>query len=119
MPAAERRFFEDAHAVWDTADNRLDHDYNCRPDLVTLRDPIPVSAAFKNGDIHEWQGLKFEVIETPGHTDGSLTYLVELGGKRIAFTGDLIYAPGQIHDFYSLQKAFPAWRAVTGDSAAR
>ena len=107
VPAAERRFFEDAQRVWDTADNRLDHDYNCRPDLVTLRDPVPVSAAFKDGDIHEWQGLKFLSIETPGHTDGSLTYLVELDGQRIAFTGDLIYAPGQVHDFYSLQKAFP------------
>lgn len=107
VPAAERRFFEDARGIWDAADNRLDHDYNCRPDLVTLRDPIPVAAALKNGDVHQWQDLKFEVLETPGHTDGSITYLVETGGKRIAFTGDLIYGPGQIHDFYSLQKAFP------------
>lgn len=107
VPAAERRYFEDAQSVWDTADNRLDHDYNCRPDLFTLRDPVPVSAVFKDGSVHEWQGLGFEVIETPGHTDGSVSYLVELAGKRIAFTGDLIYAPGQIHDFYSLQKAFP------------
>jgi glyoxylase-like metal-dependent hydrolase (beta-lactamase superfamily II) len=107
VPAAERHFFEDAQNVWDTADNRLDHDYNCRPDLVTLRKSIPVTAAFKDGDVHNWQGLRFEVIETPGHTDGSVTYLVELAGKRIALTGDLIYAPGQIHDFYSLQKAFP------------
>ncbi len=106
-PAAERRFFEDAKSVWETADNRLDHDYNCRPDLVTLRDAVPVTTAVKNGDVHEWQGLKFEVLETPGHTDGSVTYLVQLEGKRIAFTGDLIYSPGQIHDFYSLQKAFP------------
>jgi hypothetical protein len=35
---------------------------------------------------------------------------VELGGKRIAFTGDLIYGPGQIHDMYSLQKAFAGMR---------
>jgi glyoxylase-like metal-dependent hydrolase (beta-lactamase superfamily II) len=107
VPAAERRFFEDARTVWDNADSRLDHDYNCRPDLVTLRDPVPVAAAYKEGDIHEWQGLKFEILETPGHTDGSITYLVEISGKRIAFTGDLIYSPGRIHDFYSLQKAFP------------
>jgi glyoxylase-like metal-dependent hydrolase (beta-lactamase superfamily II) len=106
VPAAERRFFEDAQNVWDTADNRLDHDYNCRPDLITLRDSVPVTTAFQAGDVHEWQGLRFEVIATPGHTDGSIAYLVELAGKRIAFTGDLIHGPGQIHDFYSLQKAF-------------
>src|SRR5262245_29706725 len=27
VPAAERRFFEDAQEVWDSADGRLDHDY--------------------------------------------------------------------------------------------
>ncbi len=107
VPMSERRFFEDAQSIWDAADNRLDHDYNCRPDLVTLRDAVPVSAALKNSDIHEWQGLKFTCLETPGHTDGSVTYLVEVSGKRVAFTGDLIFAPGQIHDFYSLQKEFP------------
>jgi glyoxylase-like metal-dependent hydrolase (beta-lactamase superfamily II) len=110
VPAAERRFFEDPQAVWDAADARLDHDYNCRPDLLTLRDPIPVARAVKAGDIHEWQGLRFETIETPGHTDGSVTYLVELDGRRVAFTGDLIYASGKIHDMYSLQKAFPGMR---------
>ena len=107
VPAAERRFFEHAQEVWDAADKQLHHDMNCRPNLTTLRDPIPVTLAVKDGDVHVWEGLRFEVIGTPGHTDGSVTYLVELDGKRIAFTGDLIYAPGQIHDLYSLQKAFP------------
>jgi glyoxylase-like metal-dependent hydrolase (beta-lactamase superfamily II) len=51
--------------------------------------------------------LGFEVIGTPGHTDGSVSYLVELGGKRIAFTGDLICGPGQIWEMYSLQKQIP------------
>ena len=46
-------------------------------------------------------------MPTPGHTDGSVTYIVAIDGERIAFTGDLIYGPGQIWEFYSLQKAFP------------
>lgn len=107
VPAAERHFFENARAVWDAANERLDHDYNCRPDLVTLRDSFPVALAVKDGDVHIWQDLTFEVIATPGHTDGSVTYIVACNGKRIAFTGDLICAPGKIHDIYSLQKAFP------------
>jgi glyoxylase-like metal-dependent hydrolase (beta-lactamase superfamily II) len=107
VPFAEKRFFENPAEVWDGADARLDHDYNCRPDFLTLRDSVPVTLALRNGEVHTWEGLKFEAIETPGHTDGSLTYLVEIGNKRIAFTGDLIYGAGQIHDMYSLQKAFP------------
>ena len=110
VPATERSFFANAEGVWDAADKRLDHDYNCRPDLFTLRESVPVSATLQGGDVHTWEGLRFEAIETPGHTDGSMTYLVEIDGKRVAFTGDLIYGPGQIHDFYSLQKGFPGMR---------
>ena len=57
----------------------------------------------KEGDALEWEGLKFDVLETPGHTDGSVTYLVELDGRRIAFTGDLISGPGQMWEMHSLQ----------------
>jgi glyoxylase-like metal-dependent hydrolase (beta-lactamase superfamily II) len=35
-----------------------------------------------------------------------VTYLVELDGRRIAFTGDLIYGPGQIWEMYSLQNRY-------------
>ena len=71
------------------------------------RDPVPVTRAVKDGDVHAREGLRFEVIETPGHTGGSVAYLVEIAGKRLAFIGDLIYGPGQIHYMYSLQKAYP------------
>ena len=119
VPAAERRFFEDALAVWDSADSRFDHDMNCRPDLTTLRDPIPVTLAVKDGDVHVWEGLRFEVIGTPGHTDGSVTYLVELDGKRIAFTGDLIYTPARSTICTACRRPFQGWKAATGDSAER
>jgi len=119
VPASERRFFEEAQSIWDTADSRLDHDYNCRPDLLTLRDPVPVSSALKAGDVLEWQGLKFECLETPGHTDGSLTYLVELDSKRIAFTGDLIYAPGQIRRFARVMAAPHGRVHFCGEHTAR
>jgi glyoxylase-like metal-dependent hydrolase (beta-lactamase superfamily II) len=112
VPAVERDFFERAREFWDSADSILDHRYNLRPHLFTLRESAPVSRALKGGDAHLWEGLKFEVIHTPGHTDGSVTYLVEMGGKRVAFTGDLIYGPGQIWEIYSLQKRFPG---MSGD----
>jgi glyoxylase-like metal-dependent hydrolase (beta-lactamase superfamily II) len=112
VPATERDFFQRAREFWDSADNLLDHRYNLRPHLFTLRGSVPVSRALKGGDAHLWEGLKFEVMDTPGHTDGSLTYLLELGGKRVAFTGDLIYGPGQILELYSLQKRFPG---MSGD----
>jgi glyoxylase-like metal-dependent hydrolase (beta-lactamase superfamily II) len=110
VPAKEKPFFDSARQFWDSADAIIDHRYDFRPHLFTLRDPVPVARAVKEGDIHEWQGLKFQVIDTPGHTDGSVSYLVELGGKRVAFTGDLIHSPGRIWEIYSLQKRFPGMR---------
>src|SRR5262245_1073125 len=106
-PAAEARFFSSADAVWATADELLDHAYNFRPDLFAPREPTAVARELRPGDALEWEGLRFEVVETPGHTDGSVSYLVEIGGKRVAFTGDLIAGPGQIWELWSLQKRFP------------
>jgi glyoxylase-like metal-dependent hydrolase (beta-lactamase superfamily II) len=110
VPSRETQFFSDADGFWAAADGIFDHRYNFRPHLFTLRESVQVSHAVKGGDIHEWEGLKFEVIDTPGHTEGSVTYLVELEGKRVAFTGDLLCGPGQIWEIYSLQKRFPGMR---------
>ena len=66
VPLDEKRFFEDAHAFWDSADNIFDHRYNFRPHLFTLREPVPVTRAVKGGDRIEWEGLTIEVIDTPG-----------------------------------------------------
>ena len=80
------------------------------PICLRFRDSVPVARALQGGDVHEWEGLKFQVLDTPGHTDGSVTYLVEVDGRRVAFTGDLIAAPGQMWEIYSLQKRFPGMR---------
>jgi len=110
VPLKERPLFEDANAFWNDADNILDHRYNFRPHLFTLRESVPVTRAVQGGEAHKWEGLTFEVIDTPGHTDGSVTYLVNIDGKRVAFTGDLICGPGRIWEIYSLQKRFPRMR---------
>ena len=111
VPFKEKQLFENAHRFWNEADSILDHRYNFRPHLFTVRESVPVARAVSGGDMHTWQGLTFDVIDTPGHTDGSVTYLLTIDSKRVAFTGDLICGPGQIWEFYSLQKRFPRMRA--------
>ncbi len=110
VPEAERRFLERAEEFWDQADAILDHRYDFRPHLFTGRESVPVARGLKGGETFEWEGLKIEALETPGHTDGSLSYIVDAGGRRVAFTGDLIYGPGKLWEFYSLQKRFPGMR---------
>lgn len=119
-PEAERELFEEADRYWQGPRNRW-HLYHFRPYSV-LAAPVPVHRTFVDGDVIRWFPARITVLSTPGHTDGSVTYLVDVDGQRIAFCGDLIYDEGQIMELYSLQKGFgeltdyhgfmSAWREV-------
>ena len=57
---------------------------------------------------------------------GSVSFLVEWDGRKIAFTGDLLCDDGKLHDLFSLQDAIPAahiggyhgWAGRLGDTVA-
>lgn len=42
-------------------------------------------------------------MDTPGHTKGSVSYLVEVDGRMICFSGDLIMQGGYVQNLYSMQ----------------
>jgi len=109
-PAAEAEFFKNATGIWDGADTILYDRMNFRPDLFILRRSVAPDRELEAGETFRWQGLDIQVISTPGPTDGSVSYIVDIDGKRLAFTGDLIYGPGKIWNFYMLQKRFPGMR---------
>src|SRR5690606_18908809 len=50
----------------------------------------------------EWEDLRFEVLPTPGHTRGAVSYLVDIDGSRWVFCGDLIHSPGRVWTLYDL-----------------
>ena len=87
-PAAERSLIETPGKFWDAFTTKRFHDY-AQQSTKILATPLKVDRWVKDGDVIEWQGLKFRVLETPGYTRGAVSYLLELEGKRIAFTGDL------------------------------
>jgi glyoxylase-like metal-dependent hydrolase (beta-lactamase superfamily II) len=70
-----------------------------------LRTNLPAARTVQGGDTFVWQGEKLRVLETPGYTRGSVTYLYETEGKTLAFTGDLICEDGRLFDLYSFQDA--------------
>ncbi len=119
-PEAERALFEEAEAYWNDPKNRW-HVYHFRPHSV-LTASVPIHRTFVDGDTLKWTPARITALHTPGHTDGSMTYLVDVDGQRIAFCGDLIFDEGQILELYSLQKGFggltdyhgfmSAWREV-------
>ena len=106
VPANEKELFDDVEAFWNGFTNNQFHDYYQITTKV-LTKSIPVARAVRGGDVIDWEGVGIHVLDTPGYTTGAVSYLVETGGKKIAFTGDLIYGQGQLLDLYSLQDAVP------------
>ena len=104
-PAGERHLFEKTSKYWHNPKNRW-HTSHFQPGPQVLVNPLKVERAVKEGDVIEWEGYKISVFDTPGATTGSVSYLVETGGKKFCFSGDVIYGPGQVWDFYSLQKGY-------------
>ena len=80
------------------------HLYNYHPHNLMLAESILVTDNYAEGDSFQWGNARIDVIDTPGHTDGSVSYTVEVDGLCYAFCGDLIYDTGQIWELYSLQK---------------
>lgn len=105
-PAAEAKYFLETSAYWEAFWKKRFH-YYAQQSTKILVEPVKVGRWVKGGDVVEWEGLRFEVLDTPGFTRGSVSYLTTIDGKRMAFTGDLIYGDGKIFDLYSFQDAIP------------
>jgi glyoxylase-like metal-dependent hydrolase (beta-lactamase superfamily II) len=100
-PEAELPLLANVGEYWKKLSATRFHDYQCQSTKV-LTQSINVTPV-KSGSQLEIAGLTFDVVDTPGYTAGSVSYLVTLAGKKIALVGDLIYGDGQLVDLYSLQ----------------
>ena len=105
VPLKERSCFENVEAYWNNPKNRW-HLYNFHPHHLMLTEPVRVDETYSDGQTFNWGPAKITVIDTPGHTDGSVSYLVEVDNRRVIFSGDAIYDAGQVWDLHSLQKGF-------------
>jgi glyoxylase-like metal-dependent hydrolase (beta-lactamase superfamily II) len=103
VPAEERDHFDKVAAYWNDPKSRW-HLYNLHPHHLMLAEPVRVDGVVKGGDAFAWGPAKLRVLATPGHTDGSVSYVVDVDGKRFIFSGDAIYDEGQVWDIHSLQK---------------
>lgn len=105
VPKNERSLFDEVDAYWNDWKNRW-HVYHCQPGPQVLAKPIPVTRSVAEGGVIEWRGFQIRVLDTPGATDGSVSYLIEDDGTTFGFCGDVLCGPGQVWDLYSLQKGF-------------
>ncbi len=103
VPDAEVAWFNNVETFWNDPKYRW-HLYNSHPHNLMLATSIDVTDTYTEESHIEWGKASISVLETPGHTDGSITYLIDIDDQRFAFTGDLIYDEGKIWELYSLQK---------------
>lgn len=122
VPPVERELFDRVEEMW-TA-RQLDNDYLLRQDRFSLLESIPVHDVVPEYRWFEAAGVRLRVVPTPGHTIGSVSYLLERGGEVIAFSGDLIYAPGKVWSLAATQWSYtqnegPAMTVLSARMLAR
>lgn len=52
--------------------------------------PVHVDLRLHDGEMIESGGVRIEVLETPGHTEGSVMFRMEEEGRQVLFAGDVI-----------------------------
>src|SRR5437870_6086911 len=110
VPATERKYFDHAETFWD--DKTVLNLSDMRNEFFALRQNVPVDYELKPWSVFTWNGISFNVIPTPGHTEGSVSFLTERDGKKILFVGDLVASPGKIPTMYDLEWDYTGKRGL-------
>jgi glyoxylase-like metal-dependent hydrolase (beta-lactamase superfamily II) len=79
------------------------NDYDLREDRFSLLESVPVTGPVLEYRTQQIGGFDVYALPTPGHTLGSLSYLLEIDGRRLAFTGDLVYGDGKVWSLAATQ----------------
>ena len=101
VPPVEQDLFRYAEDHWQS--RGLDNDYSVRQDKWSPLWPIQVTGVLPEYRTVRFGAFEIEVLPTPGHTIGSVSFLTQVGGDRVAFTGDLIAAPGKVWSLAATQ----------------
>lgn len=112
VPPVERELFGEVDAHWRS--RRLDNDYELRDDKFSLLSAVEVAGTVDEYRTRRYGGVDVFTLPTPGHTIGSVTYLVERDGKLLAFCGDLVHGAGKV---WSLAATQWTYSGVAGQAA--
>jgi glyoxylase-like metal-dependent hydrolase (beta-lactamase superfamily II) len=74
--------------------------YQFKPDSFKPVSPIPVHRVLSDGDSIQWRGITLTAVATPGHSVDHTAWLAEIGGKKIAFSGDMVHSPGKVWNLF-------------------
>lgn len=112
VPPVERELIDAVDEHWRT--RPLDNDYDVRQDRFSLLRQVPVTGSVAEYRTVRYGDIAVTTLPTPGHTVGSVSYLVEHGGRRLAFVGDLIHGEGRVWSLAATQWAYTGFHENAG-----
>ncbi len=65
--------------------------------------PIPLDRTFKPDDTLPWHGLEILCLATPGNSPAGMSYQLELNGRRLTFSGDVMLDGAKIHTWFDTE----------------
>ncbi len=101
VPTREAALFEEADAFWRL--KKIYDNYDVSSIGFSLARSISLKRRLQDYERFRWRGYELVVQPTPGHTRGSASFLADVDGRRVAFTGDLIHSPGRVWGIHDLQ----------------
>jgi glyoxylase-like metal-dependent hydrolase (beta-lactamase superfamily II) len=78
------------------ARRQIANDYDLRQDRFSLLESVAVTGSVAEYRTRRYGAFDVYTLPTPGHTHGSVTYLVDVDSRRLAFSGDLVYEGGKV-----------------------
>ena len=110
VPEYERHLFDRAELFWKT--RRVFDNYNDRNTFFAVGENISIDAVLEDYETFEWRGYRFFVLPAKGHTFGSSALIVEVDGRMVAFTGDLLCGGGTLYQLHAMEYTYGAMEGV-------
>jgi glyoxylase-like metal-dependent hydrolase (beta-lactamase superfamily II) len=74
-------------------------------------EPTKVDTILRGGENMRVGSVEFQIVHTPGHTPGGLSFVMEEGGSRCLFPGDTVSAVGKLGFINGPGFVLPDWKA--------
>lgn len=66
-------------------------------------EPIRLDRAFKDLDVFTWHGRELRCLDTKGNSPGAMSYLLKLGDRWVAFSGDVMLDGARMHTWFDTE----------------
>ena len=65
--------------------------------------PIRLDSVLADDETFRWRGYEIQCLDTPGHSPGSMTYVIRRDGKSAAFTGGVIHDGAKMNTWFDTE----------------